>query len=1175
MSRRPHVSKTYGAKPGRRTPYGTSNAQWILDSPEPSSSWSSPSASVLARDPKDQAHRGRNDDREPQTVSEVTCDTLPEPSMASIPANDVHIDPCKPRRKSNSLEGPTQRDENWGNQEEASRLAVCKENTNQLKTYGARKHNQKHRANRELAREKQEPENIVQNVSNVRLASSKPSNDHSRRHRKKEGGGMISRDEVEDSAIATQTSSYNTVLPKPTAPIPRVVIPVISNLKSHFGADISPKQKVNSHPNPESLLPHSHLLQQGGQRKVRGRISLATSSARRNRWHKSSTRASVAITSAVSPLHPTSDQDTGSEWEPDEESEVENRPPLDIFPDRNLSPSSRPDRARQHRKPVLHFDATSNLPQPRAVRKRVNHAVIQSDSRSEDEPAPASLNPRALASHQKYTVPKNPVTEDPLQPRVTRKTANRRSPIVIQSGSDSDETRPIIFKSKSIPTETDSQPEGAPCSRRSRAASAQQDHAELKVASTKTRSRRRIQATDKVREKAPDPLPTKEPSSEASEEEDSIEIVSSQNKVAAVISQLSTPKGYPLKSRQAAKPFRQNHSPLPQPYANPPMAISPVMKIHGIPVALAPPPVRRIRGRLSLATSSARRAQARTFSTHAPATFVSISPDVTRGFPGVYGSTRPDPPGFEVDPSPHKPGQKTLAPPALYASPRRPGIYLTPVKMNNRSMSDGHQVCSTYLHHPSPAKRPGASRIVQELSSLLQTCEQSIIYEFTSIFNKPPATIFKNLSRYRPLTDGSWRKIAEATFSEVYSWSPEECSDSADMGSKAHEAFVMKVVPIKRSTYHSQRRHATKTADQNYDGRVGIEADEFPCETEWVDVEKEIKLARLLGSETEKGFLNFRGAFIVSGAYPPILLKEWKSYQQRFPEKVYNPSPGKFSRRQLYCCMLSGRAGEDLESFDLRNWQEAASVLSQVAHTLSRAERNHEFEHRDLHWGNITVQRHKSAPETTAPTEASGRASNGDTSTDELVNLMAKAEIKSSTQETLSSAKANISVTLLDFGLSRARLHIDESRSHVIWTEPDPDIFGGTAEAADYQFECYDLMNAARKDKCWRDYNSFSNVIWLHYLARKLLEEKGLSPPRSSVKNSSDLNLQQTCFKLLQAAERILSDAVKAEVESHRRRAARFLTKRNVSNPSTNQDSIKSAESFTDWWDLECTNLLD
>ncbi|EGG04556.1 uncharacterized protein MELLADRAFT_64783 [Melampsora larici-populina 98AG31] len=1184
----------------RRTQYGTSHSQWILDSPEHSSSWSSPSASVLARSHNHQAHSGWKDAHESQTGSEAKPGKTPETSMTSISANDVQITRRKTGRELDSLHGPTQGDHSE-NEEGASAHAAFAENANQLKTYGARKHNQRYRANRDMTQEKQESENIIQGVSNDRLPSGQPPNNHSSRHRDKEAGGIISRDEPEDATIATQSSSDNTLLLKPIAAVPRVVIPAIPTHK-RLGVDRSSKEKANSRSNAESPVSHPLFPPQGGQRNVRGRISLSTSSARRNRWHKSSTQASVTVTSAVSPLRRTSDHETGSEWEPDVESEVENRPPPDVFRDRNLP--RKPDRTRQHRRPVLRFDATADSPQPHALSKRVNRAVIQSGSESEDEPAPVSLKTKALASHPNFTAPKNSMTANHPQSRATRKRVNRRSATVIQSDSGSDDNRPPTIESTSGLTELDSLPEVAPVSRRIRVPSDQQDDGEPKIARTKTRTRRRLQDTDNSEQEdsieivstrpreidsqaqAP-PVPrrsrvpssqqdkaepkkantktrsrkkfqdmdkgrkvnlktghlsTKELSPEASEQDDSIEIVSSQNQAVVVIPQLSTPKGYPLKSRPAAKPFRQNHSPLPQPYAQPPMAISPVMKIHGIPVALAPPPVRRIRGRLSLATSSARRAQARTFSTGAPATFVPTSPDVTRDFPGVYDLTKTDPPSFELDPSPHRPRQKTFAHPVLYASPRRPGMYLTPVKMKNRSMSDGRLVCSPYVHHPSPAKRAGASRIVQELSSLLQTCGQSVIYEFNSIFNKPPATIFRNLSRYRPLTEGSWMKIAEATFSEVYSWSPEECSDSADKGSKAHEAFVMKVVPIKRSAGHSQRRHATKMADQNYDSRVGIEADEFPCETEWVDVEKEIELARLLGSESEKGFLNFRGAFIVSGAYPPILLKEWKSYQERFPEKVYNPSPegsahlidkaNSISLYQLYCCMLSGRAGEDLESFGLRNWQEATSVLSQVAHTLGRAERDHEFEHRDLHWGNITVQRHESNPET----RGSGRASNGETATDELVDLMAKTAIKTVTQDPLSSSKTKISVTLLDFGLSRARLQIDENRSHVIWTEPDPDIFGGTAEAVDYQFECYDLMSAARKDKSWSDYNPFSNVI---------------------------------------AAERILSDAVKAEIESHRRRAARFLPKRISSNSSTTQVSIRSAESFTDWWDSERADMLD
>lgn len=60
---------------------------------------------------------------------------------------------------------------------------------------------------------------------------------------------------------------------------------------------------------------------------------------------------------------------------------------------------------------------------------------------------------------------------------------------------------------------------------------------------------------------------------------------------------------------------------------------------------------------------------------------------------------------------------------------------------------------------------------------------------------------------------------------------------------------------------------------------------------------------------------------------------------------------------QLYCIILLPYGGIDLEHCPLANWQQAWSVLTQVASALeSKEQAPFWFEHRDLHWGNILVK---------------------------------------------------------------------------------------------------------------------------------------------------------------------------------------------------------------------------
>jgi len=49
--------------------------------------------------------------------------------------------------------------------------------------------------------------------------------------------------------------------------------------------------------------------------------------------------------------------------------------------------------------------------------------------------------------------------------------------------------------------------------------------------------------------------------------------------------------------------------------------------------------------------------------------------------------------------------------------------------------------------------------------------------------------------------------------------------------------------------------------------------------------------------------------------------------------------------------------GRDLEHFELQSFAELRSILLQVTLTLAIAEDACQFEHRDLHWGNLLIDR--------------------------------------------------------------------------------------------------------------------------------------------------------------------------------------------------------------------------
>uniref|UniRef100_A0A0N5ABX8 Protein kinase domain-containing protein n=1 Tax=Syphacia muris TaxID=451379 RepID=A0A0N5ABX8_9BILA len=93
------------------------------------------------------------------------------------------------------------------------------------------------------------------------------------------------------------------------------------------------------------------------------------------------------------------------------------------------------------------------------------------------------------------------------------------------------------------------------------------------------------------------------------------------------------------------------------------------------------------------------------------------------------------------------------------------------------------------------------------------------------------------------------------------------------------------------------------------------------------------------------GFIKFPGASVVKGKYPVALLKAWNNYTG---ERI-NESPKVFKATQKYVLLSYELGGMDLENF------KAFSIVYQAAYALAVAEVVLQFEHRDLHCGNILI----------------------------------------------------------------------------------------------------------------------------------------------------------------------------------------------------------------------------
>ncbi|XP_029829004.3 serine/threonine-protein kinase haspin [Ixodes scapularis] len=201
-----------------------------------------------------------------------------------------------------------------------------------------------------------------------------------------------------------------------------------------------------------------------------------------------------------------------------------------------------------------------------------------------------------------------------------------------------------------------------------------------------------------------------------------------------------------------------------------------------------------------------------------------------------------------------------------------------------------------------------------------------------------------------------------------------------------------------------------------------------------------------------RSFIEFKRVHCVQDTYHRVLLKQWDLFDSKKGSE--NDRPDFYEASQMFVVFEFADGGESLECFKIRTAGEAESIFLQVACALAVAEVALEYEHRDLHWGNLLVTR-------TPEKRASYRLPEG----------------------TFDLDTCGVSVSLIDYSLSRLR-----NGGTVIFTDlsEDASLFEGTG---DHQFEVYRLMKQHNGND-WKSFSPYTNVLWLHYLLQKLLQEK-------------------------------------------------------------------------------------
>ncbi|KAL7752700.1 Serine/threonine-protein kinase haspin [Sorochytrium milnesiophthora] len=309
----------------------------------------------------------------------------------------------------------------------------------------------------------------------------------------------------------------------------------------------------------------------------------------------------------------------------------------------------------------------------------------------------------------------------------------------------------------------------------------------------------------------------------------------------------------------------------------------------------------------------------------------------------------------------------------------------------------------------------GDSSEEKALRAILDMCSCDRVQSFNDVFGGDRYTQYLPAEGWDLIESNSkYTKIGEATYSEVYTDEP-------------HHRTALKVMPF------GDRARPVNGEPQR------------TC----VGVLQELAVARRVGALPH--FIRLLDAHIVSGPVPAHLLQAWDDYAAA--HEAENDRPDGFTDAQLFMVLTLENGGADLEHFKFRDGGQVKSVLAQVCAGLAHAETVAEFEHRDLHWGNVLIQFDASEKGAVRVLEAGGtRAAIG---------------------------THGITARIIDFTLSRVR---DESGS-VLYV-PLQDLFDGDADV-DFQFEVYRMMRGHTAGN-WQAFAPRTNAMWLEYLVDKL-----------------------------------------------------------------------------------------
>lgn len=236
-------------------------------------------------------------------------------------------------------------------------------------------------------------------------------------------------------------------------------------------------------------------------------------------------------------------------------------------------------------------------------------------------------------------------------------------------------------------------------------------------------------------------------------------------------------------------------------------------------------------------------------------------------------------------------------------------------------------------------------------------------------------------------------------------------------------------------------------------------------------------------------FIETKDFVVCQGLYDNNLIRAWEEWDA--DNNSENDHPCVFPEDQCYIVFVLADGGKDLENFVLLNFNEARSLLVQVMAALAVAEVSCEFEHRDLHWGNILLRRNEN----------------------KLVHFTLEGK-------KMSVNAFGLMVSIIDFTLSRVN-----TGEAVLFLNLSTDVELFKGPKGNVQFETYRKMREVTGE-CWGESFPKTNVLWLMYLA-EILDKKKIYERTS--KDERNLRSFKRRLNNYESAKDSLSDPFFAE----------------------------------------------